>query len=380
MISGYSCGAGVLMSSSLVLLGFLFDARAVPPGVSVEGFAEAGGPYTVAAEGTVTLDASASRTSACTRVQYDWDVDGDGTVDVAAGAASRADWTAAGVDGPWSTTVSLVVTCYVSSGLTVEDKDGARLTVNNVAPSIVALETSGTLREGSEVTLTVEASDVEAADLLTVTWDLGDGSSLTGATITHTWVQDGDYDVVISVTDDDGGRATRTQRLRVVNAPPEIEGEPSTRAFVDQLYTFTPSAHDPGALDELNWTVALPDGAVFDPTTRQISWQPTADQLGDHRFEVVVRDDAGDSDTLSWIVEVLQDGEDTGGTGDGGPADGGQADGGGDRPWGDGSADPDPWDDWEIQGEGCRCRGGSAALLLPAVLPLIGLRRRSLPR
>lgn len=363
------------MSSSLLLFGILSGARAAPP-VVVDGLADAGGPYSVSAEGTVTLDASASRTSACTRVQYDWDIDGDGAVDVAAGSASRADWTAAGVDGPWTSVITLVVTCYLSGSLAVEGKDSTRLTVNNVAPSIVALETSGTLREGSEVTLTVEASDVEAADALTVTWDLGDGSSRSGASVSHTWVQDGDYDISITVSDDDGGRATRTQRLRVVNAPPEIDGEPSTRAWVDQLYTFTPSARDPGALDELIWAVALPDGAAFDPTTLQITWTPTADQLGDHRFEVVVRDDAGDSDALAWSVEVSQEGGDTGGTGDGGLADGG----GGGRPWGDGSADPDPWDDWEIQGEGCRCRGGSAALLLPAVLPLIGLRRRPRPR
>lgn len=360
------------MLASALLLGTLVEARAAPP-VSVDGLADAGGPYSVSAEGTVTLDASASRTTACTRVLYTWDVDSDGVVDVDAGAASRAEWTAAGVDGPWNSVITLAVTCYLSGSLAVEGKDSARLTVNNVAPSIVALETSGTLREGSAVSLSVEASDVEAADLLTVTWELGDGSSLTGASVVHTWVQDGDYDIDITVTDDDGGRATRTQRLRVVNAPPEIQGEPETRAWVGSLYTFAPTVSDPGALDEHVWAVSLPDGAAFDPKSRRISWTPTVDQLGGHRFEVVVLDDAGDSDALSWTVEVQQDGGDTGGEGDGGQADGG---GGGGRPWGDGSADPDPWDDWEIQGEGCRCRGGSAALLLPAVLPLIGLRRR----
>lgn len=360
-----------MCSSRWSVAAFLFVSLPAAGATAADLRADPGGPYTVAAEGTVRLDASDSNVSGCTRVQYSWDVGSDGDFELGPSSAPATSWVAEGVDGEQVLTVVLLVSC-TSGSLTSEDKASTQLTVENVDPVIETFEVATGVLEGSEAGFSVTFSDVEAADTLSVAWDLGDGQVEFGSSVAHTYEQDGEYTVSVAVTDDDGGRDTRTQRIVVENAAPVIQGEPGSQAWPGEVYSFEPGVSDSGVLDVHTWSGELPLGLALDASTGAISWVPTAEDVGSHDLVLTVRDEGGGSDSLSWSVQV-------GDGADGGSTDGGSAGDGGneDRPWGDGNADPDPWDEvWPVEGEGCRCGSSSAGLLLPAVLPLLALRRR----
>lgn len=74
--------------------------------VNLSPSADAGGPYTVAEGGTVQLDASGSTDPGNDVLTYEWDFDGDGQYDA---VGATPDFSAAGLDGPTTVTVALVV-------------------------------------------------------------------------------------------------------------------------------------------------------------------------------------------------------------------------------------------------------------------------------
>ena len=56
-------------------------------------------------------------------------------------------------------------------------------------------------------------------DVVDWRWDLGDGSTASGATPTHAYAADGTYDVVLTVTDSGGATSTATRTLQVAGRP-----------------------------------------------------------------------------------------------------------------------------------------------------------------
>ena len=54
-----------------------------------------------------------------------------------------------------------------------------------------------------------------SSEIATYEWDFGDGSSATGATVSHTYSEMGDFDVTLTVTGADGGTGTVTRSINV---------------------------------------------------------------------------------------------------------------------------------------------------------------------
>jgi hypothetical protein len=135
--------------------------------------------------------------------------------------------------------------------LTVEDDDGGiavitlNVTVNNVLP-IVDPGGSYTIYENLPITLTVMAHDTGSDDLI-ITWDWGDGFSGTITTTylndgsgsdpypspeinpisftesqTHTYGDNGVFNVTLTVVDDDGGTTIATAEVIVNNIAPTL--------------------------------------------------------------------------------------------------------------------------------------------------------------
>lgn len=234
---------------------------------------DAGGPYEVDAEASVTLDGSGSDAEwrcelSGQPVEFDWDLDNDGSGDSGTPSefASSTNWSAAGIDGPATFDVGLEVSCWYDSvwwGWVQEvDHDSTTITVDNVDPTITSVTWDPTvLYDGDEATFTVAFTDPEAADTHTITWWWEDGSSDTGTEVTRTFPQWGTGHLTVGVVDDDGGFDTLELELDVLNRPPEILSV-SAPAVVDQGDTFALSAT---AFDtdpiQLRWT--LPDGSVL---------------------------------------------------------------------------------------------------------------------
>jgi uncharacterized delta-60 repeat protein len=224
--------------------------------------ANAGGPYSVPAGGTVQLNASASSDpdDPSSSLTYQWDLKGNGIYGETGAAATRGDevgvsptFSAAGLDGPTTVAVSLrVLDPNGAVGTTT-----ATINVLNVPPTAGVSGPSLTV-PGQTLTYTLTALDPEAADQVAgftfgIDWD-NDGTvdqtvqGPSGITVTHTFTQPASIAIHVTATDKDGGQSDPA--IQITNAVPALlETDPidgtKTAVFVGgtpggDTITFTP--------------------------------------------------------------------------------------------------------------------------------------------
>ena len=155
---------------------------------------------------------STSTDSDGTIVGYDWDFGDGGISDVADPNHTY------GTAGEYEVT------------LTVTDDDGASSTSapqvitvtdpSNIAPqaSFTADQTTGDLPLTVQFTSTSTDSD---GTIVGYDWDFGDGETSDIADPNHTYGTAGEYEVTLTVTDDDGASRTSAPQVITVNAPPD---------------------------------------------------------------------------------------------------------------------------------------------------------------
>ena len=79
--------------------------------------------------------------------------------------------------------------------------------------------------EGSEVSFTADSSDPGVNDILSYSWNFGDGSdNVTEINPTHTYGDDGTYTVTLVVCDDSDDCVSTSSDFNVSNIPPTIDG------------------------------------------------------------------------------------------------------------------------------------------------------------
>jgi PKD repeat protein len=158
--------------------------------------------------------------------------------------------------------------------LTVTDKDGGvtsqttTVKVDNIAPAIVNISKPTTITEGQPATFSATVTDPGIKDTLTYSWNFGDSTNpATGKSVTHTFADNGNYNVILTVTDKDGGVTNRTIATKVDNVAPTIVNiEKPTTINKGQAATFTATATDVGILDTLTYSWNFGD------TTNPILW------------------------------------------------------------------------------------------------------------
>lgn len=133
-----------------------------------------------------------------------------------------------------------------SSPLTVQ--------VANVAPSVTLSTPTGTLNEGSPVSLTATVTDPGTLDNPTAAWTVTDShgnavASGVGTAITFTPADNGAYVVAITATDKDGGVGSTTQTVNVANVAPTLKVGGDTSGVRGQNRTLTLTAADPSTAD-----------------------------------------------------------------------------------------------------------------------------------
>ncbi len=85
------------------------------------------------------------------------------------------------------------------------------------------------------VTFDASASSDADGDVLAYSWDFNDGNNGTGVTIQNTFTTKGNYSVVLTVDDGNGGTATKTVMIRVSDPIVIVDPDPTGNEYLDRF-------------------------------------------------------------------------------------------------------------------------------------------------
>ncbi len=231
--------------------------------------ANAGGPYNISEGDGITLDASASSDLDLDTLTYSWDINNDTVFDDVTGVSPTLTWAqlqSFGIndDGVYTITVK-------ADDGTVSNSASTTITVDNVAPTLIATGTGSAL-EGAAYTLNLSAIDPgdDTIASWTINWGDGDIETIAGnpASVTHVYDEPGfTYSVTVSAQDEDG--VFFDSALLVASAATGTDGfvirygyDPLTGAAdlanIQIINTTTPS--------DLDWAgdvIVGPDGFIY---------------------------------------------------------------------------------------------------------------------
>jgi PKD repeat protein len=132
-------------------------------------------------------------------------------------------------------------------------------------------------------------------------WDFGDGSSATGKNPTHTYEDNGEYAVTLTVTDDDGATGKDTGSITVNNVKPTVAFTVDfTEGDVTTLFKFTSESYDTdGSISKFFWDFG------DDTTATEINPTHQFKQSGTYSVSLMVQDDDGaESDVFVQIITI----------------------------------------------------------------------------
>jgi len=101
---------------------------------------------------------------------------------------------------------------------------------NQVKASITSPAGPVAFTSGGTQTFTATATDSNPMEILTYTWNFGDGTIATGSTVTHTFGSTTgtvNYPVVLTVSDSTGNLAAATRNVRVASLDLNVDGGPT---------------------------------------------------------------------------------------------------------------------------------------------------------
>jgi PKD repeat protein len=166
--------------------------------------ANAGADKTVIENTMVTFDASAS-SSNTEIVSYSWSFM-DGTTKILSGQKPAYLFTIPGV---------YVVTLKIENTEGNTATDTTTITVKDVINPVA--DAGANLQATAGHTLTFDGtSSKDNVAVKSWTWDFGDGTTAQGQKVTHTYSQQGEYTVLLTVRDEAGNSATNTVFVNVL--------------------------------------------------------------------------------------------------------------------------------------------------------------------
>lgn len=161
--------------------------------------------------------------------------------------------------------------------------------------------------EGSPIAFSASAESPQGG-ALTYSWEFGDGSpAVSGASVWHTYVDDGEYDVTLTVTDAEGLSSTTTTGASVANVAPVVDAGHTRSIYSGDTFTLDASFSDAGAVDRLwaysiDWDGESQSGSVADQGALTRSRQYR--RAGRYTVKVSVTDKDGAAGTSEVTVDV----------------------------------------------------------------------------
>ncbi|MHC3130141.1 MAG: PKD domain-containing protein [Candidatus Bathyarchaeota archaeon] len=174
------------------------------------------------------------------------------------------------------------------------------VTIPNIPPVAEFSKSASTVYTSEVIDFDASGSYDIDGYIVSYSWDFGDGNTDSGVTVSHSYVDDGEYSVTLSVVDDDGAVGSKTASIIVKNRPPVADLNTST-AILDkeEIVTFNASgSYDPdGYIVDYSWDFG--DGNTATGVTASHSY-PTS---GTYTVTLTVTDDgATDSITATKTV------------------------------------------------------------------------------
>jgi DNA/RNA endonuclease G (NUC1)/PKD repeat protein len=227
------------------------------------------------------------------------------TVDWGDGSSSTG---STSTQGAFSTTHTYATAGSYSVSVSVTDKDGG-VGTGAVAAVVHAAPTAATNGayssiEGGAVAMSGAASTDVDGTIASYAWDFGDGSTGTGAAVSHTYAQDGSYTVTLVVKDNDGLTGTVTTTATVANAAASINAFAGASLLPGESYGTNGSFTDPGA-DSWTATVNYGDGsgtAALSLAGKNFSLAHTYSAPGTYTVTVTVNDGSATSTSTATVV------------------------------------------------------------------------------
>ena len=168
--------------------------------------------------------------------------------------------------------------------------------------------------EGSPVVFSGGGSYASDFTALTYAWNFGDGGTSTIQSPSHVFVDNGIYNVTLTVTDQKGRTATATATATIANVPPTVVAGAAATGKNTRPINLTASFSDPGLHDapwKVTWTFG--DGSTSPITSVSaqgaIAISHTYQVVGQFQVMVTVTDKDGASGSATIPVTITSIGD-----------------------------------------------------------------------
>jgi PKD repeat protein len=170
-------------------------------------------------------------------------------------------------------------------------------------PAFTYTPTSPTTQD--TVTFDATSADDPDGSITSYQWNFDEGTTATGQTVSHTFDDDGSYDVTVTTTDDDGATGSRTQAVQVRNVGPTaaVSFAPTSPDTSDTIAFDGSGSSDPdGSITSYAWDFG--DGTTATGSDPSHSYGDD----GSYAVTLTVTDDDGVTDIATTTLTVANRG------------------------------------------------------------------------
>lgn len=176
------------------------------------------------------------------------------------------------------------------------------LTISAAPPTTpVTSQSANSVTPGTTVTLSATSTDPQGATL-TYAWDFGDGSTASGASVTHAFASEGNFSIRVTVTNSHGLSASSTAGLYVAWLPwyPPVNFVLNPRHFLGDVLFAGGNFFEPNGFPfTVSWE--LGDGSTATGETLAYRYA----SAGTYTVRVTVTNSLGRSATAQTTIEVM---------------------------------------------------------------------------
>jgi PKD repeat protein len=226
-----------------------------------------------------------------TIVKFEWDFENDGVID------------AQGINTSYTYNTKGLHTCklIVTDSIGVTAQDTCQVNVLNKHPMVEFTVSPENPTIQDTVNVTESSYDIDGT-ISSWFWDFGDGTNSTLQNPAHKYSQKGEWQITLTVTDNDGAKNSSSQTLKVINLQPEASFEcNATEIQTETEIQFLDTSIDPEN-KTLSWFWDFGDGNTSELQTPTHKFTTP----GDYNVTLTVKDDEDATSTYTTQLSVTE--------------------------------------------------------------------------